>query len=205
MADLTYAQLIARVTENLNRDDLDTVARTFIQERIEHYGKEYFYSAENLDNSITTSAGTRYYALPSRWAAVNAVRALVGSQWVDLEKVSNDELDEIDVLNAPLQSQPAFWCLFSGQLRVFPCGPNYNLELTMDRSPAPPVADADVTFWSTDAQLLIISSSCEAICNDYLNDPVRADKHKSRRIDAENSLNSKSIKAKGGIRFQPYL
>lgn len=206
MADLTYLELIAQVTGDLNRDDLDAVAREKIQDRIEYYFKEYFYSAEVVDDTITTGPGTRYYPIPGppRWAAVNRVRVFSGN-WIDLDKKSNAEIDEMDVLTSALQSLPSFWCGFGGQVRIWPCGGGYPLELILDRGPVAPVNDSDITFWSTDAQTLIKAAACEMICNLTLNDPTRAMKFEKTRISEESALNSKSIKAKGGLKFKPYL
>lgn len=204
MSDLTYLGLINQVTGRLKRDDLDTVAREAIQDRIEHYGKEFFYSAEFVDTSITTVAGTRLYDLPARWASVVRVQVLNGV-WVPVHRLPHTVINAEDNLPSPLPGLPFHWCLFGGQIRIWPCGGGYNLQLTMNRSPAAPVADGDVTFWSTDAQSLIINAACELICQEHINDPVRAAQYKPRRIDDEHSLNSKSIREMGGIQIRGRL
>lgn len=204
MSDLTYVQLVNQVTGRLKRDDLDTIAREAIQDRIEYYGKEFFYSSEIVDTSITTVAGTRLYNLPARWEQVNRVQVLNGV-WVPVHRMPHTVINAEDNLATPLPGLPFHWCLYGGQIRIWPCGGGYNLQLSMNQSPAAPVNDSDVTFWSTDAQSLIINASCELICQEHINDPVRAGSYKTRRIDDENSLNSKTIRAMGGIQVRGRL
>ncbi len=204
MADLTFVQLLAQITGRLNRDDLATVARDHFADRVNYYTKEFFYSAEVVDESITTTAGTRYYALPLRWAQVVDLRVKNGV-WIPMDRKSNVEMNDSDVLVNALQALPNIWCIFGGQLRIWPCGANYNLQVTMDQAPAAPVADGDITFWSTDAQTLMIEATIESICDNYLNDPVRAGKARTKKMEEEASLHSKSIRAKGGINFVGYL
>jgi len=125
--------------------------------------------------------------------------------WVPMQRKDHLTINGADNLVNALQTLPSVWCLHGGQLRIWPCGPNYILQLTMNISPAPPAADGDITFWSTDAQTLIIASTCEEICRQVINDPVREDKFKNVRIDEERSVGSKSIREAGGVRFKGRL
>jgi len=200
MSDLTYFDLQGQVATRLVRTDLDVEIRQAIQERILHYSKEFFYSAEEVNTSITTVGGQRYYPLPIRWADVRSVQVLSGV-WVPMTRRPHLEINSSDNLANALQTLPSVWCLHGGQLRLWPCGPNYLLQLNMFTSPAAPVDNADVTFWSTDAQTLIIASTCEEICRQLINDPVREEKFKLVRQDEERSLGSKTIREMGGLRF----
>jgi hypothetical protein len=202
--DLTYGQLKSEVARRLIRTDLTTDIASHVQERIEYYGKEFFYSSEYDDTSIITSPGTRYYALPVRWADVRYIQLLNGV-WIPMKRKDVIAIEMEDSLEPPLQSIPTDWCLQGGMLRVWPCGGPYKLSLTMNRTPAPPVNDADVTFWSTDAQSLIISAACEKICQLLVNNPVREAEFRNERIDQERSLGSKSIREMGGVKIKGYL
>lgn len=204
MSDLTYLELINEIANRLDRDDQNSNIRKIINDRIEHYGKNFFYSSEIVDESIVTTAGTRFYALPLRWAAVTNVQCFNGV-WIPMHKRMHDVINGEDNLQNALQSLPFHWCLFGGQLRIWPCGAGYRLQLTMNQTPAAPVDDSDITFWSTDAQSLMINATAELICKFHIHDPVRAQDYKDLRIVDERELGSKSIRASGGVKFQPWL
>jgi len=196
----TYLDLQNEVASRLIRTDLSNEIKTHIQERCLHYGKEFFYSAEIVDNSITTVGGQRYYPLPIRWADVRSVQVLSGV-WIPMTRRPHLEINSSDNLVNALQTLPSVWCMHGGALRIWPCGPGYNLQLNMNTSPAPPVNNADDNFWTEDAQTLIIAATCEQICSQVISDPVREEKFKTVRIDEERSLASKSIREAGGLRF----
>jgi len=201
MSDLTYLDLQNEVAARLVRTDLTNEIRTQIQERCLHYGKEFFYSSEIVDTSITTIGGQRYYDLPVRWADVRFVQVKSGV-WIPMERKDHLLINSADNLTNALQSLPSVWATFGGQLRIWPCGPGYPLQIVMNTSPAAPVSDADVTFWSTDAQTLIIAATAEEICRQVIADPIREEKYKFVREVEERSLASKSIREMGGVKFK---
>jgi hypothetical protein len=203
--DLTYGQLKSEVARRLIRTDLAVDIATHIQERIEYYGKEFFYSSETDDSTtVTTVAGTRYYNLGARWSDVRYIQLLNGV-WIPMTRKDVIAIEIEDSLEPPLQSIPTDWCIQGGVLRVWPCGGPYKLSLSMNRNPAPPVNDPDVTFWSTDGQSVIIAATCEKICQLLINSPVREAEFRNERIDQERALGSKSIRAMGGIKLKGYL
>src|SRR5262252_6213258 len=120
MADLTYAQLKQEIATRLVRTDLTNEIATQAQERILHYGKEFFYSSEIVDQSISTVGGQRYYDLPVRWADVRFVQVLNGV-WVPMQRKDHLTINGADNLVNALQTLPSVWCLHGGQLRIWPC------------------------------------------------------------------------------------
>lgn len=221
MADLTYAQLISRITGRLNRDDLDNqsssptvdLARNAIQAVILHYQRELFYPAEATDTSKTCTIGNKWVDLPSGWQDVSTIRILQNSTiWIPLDRVRYDSILEQDNLYTSVQSLPAVWAPYNDPvggaraIRLFPV-PNlaYPLEFTFTSPPAAPASDSTVNFWTTDAQEMCIEGAIAHLCDTYLNNPVRAAKAKERELEEFLSLNSKTIRALGGIRTVPYL
>src|SRR5437870_3787114 len=167
MGDLTYAQLIGQVTNRLNRDDIDdptaspaiTIARDFIQDRINYYAKEYFYSAQVINRSdLATTAGTNTYTLPAGWQEIDKVRVLQGTGgvgiWLPMTKKDIGEILDVDVVEPPIRSFPSWYAIYNMQLRLYPT-PSFTgwlIELTGDKHPSAPIANGDINFWTTDAQ-----------------------------------------------------
>jgi len=214
MADLTYAQMAAAVGQRLgNRSDLDTVARSFIQDRINYYSKNFFYSAQFIDTDHVCTIGSPWVDLPAGWSDIANIRILQSASiYIPLVRVAYNVILYSDVLVPPFRNLPSQWCTFNDPstgnraIRLFPT-PNlaYPLEFTMDKPPDPPSADTDINWWTQDAQTLIIEAACEDISALYLNDPVRQEKHKEARMREELSLNSKSIRIRGGIQVKSHI
>ena len=212
--DLTYLQLRQRIVGNLNRDDLDTnplsdssVVHQFVKDRVNYYAKEFFYSAQFIDTSKSTVIGDPWVNLPSGWQSVKTLRLLQSAAvWLELFRMDYDLLLEMDTVNPSVRSLPSLYALHQNPTglvmaaRLY-CVPDlvYPLEFTMDKAPAAPTIDAEVSFWTTDAQSLIIESVCEEICRNKVNRPMKADQHKGNKEREELSLNSKSIRISGGI------
>ena len=219
LTDLSYLQLRQRIVDQLNRSDLDTsplsessIVHQFVKDRVLHYSRTLFYSSQFIDTSKSTSAGNPWVNLPDGWQGVNHVRMLYNGTWFQIHKVPYDSILEKDILQVPVQSIPVEYALFQNPsglamaARFYPV-PNgtYTLEFTMDRPPAAPSSDSETSFWTTEAQILIIESVCEEICRRKLNRPMKADQHHSRVEDEEAELTSKTIRINGGIQTKPYF
>lgn len=203
MADLTYLQLVAEIIKRLNRPDFDGIARDVSADRIDYYKKECFYGGQATDTSITTVAGTRFYNYPSGFEQVNQIQLLNGSVWLPLTQKPYWYINNIDLLQTPVQSLPAYWAPYGSQFRLFPT-PNaaHSIKLTMDLPPGPPADDA-TNFWTTAAQSLVINGTCAEIADVYL----QLEPNKYRPLEEREliSLGSKSIRLRGGIQTRPYL
>lgn len=216
--DLTYLQLRQRIVGNLTRDDLDTnpltsssIVHQFVLGRIAHYSNEYFYSAQQTDTTKSTVAGNAWVDLPDGWESIQFIRIQNGGVWIPLRRVSYETILISDSLVTPTQSLPFQYALrqnpSSGKMaaRLFPVsGAVYSIEFTMDLPPAAPAADSDVNFWTCDAQNLIISATCEQICRERINRPMKADQHASTKQEEEWSLGSKTIRISGGIQARAW-
>lgn len=222
VTDLTYLQLRQRITSELNRDDLDTVplsddsiVHQFVKDRINHYKKEFFYNSQFVDTSKSTAIGEPFVDLPDGWQQVNFVRYREGSMWLAVgtgKPIPYQELLENDNLIPSLQSSPNMFALYQNPtggkmaMRFYPVpSAVYQLELTMDKPPDAPNSDDAVSFWTTDAQTLIIESVCEAICRRRINRPQKAGEHEAAKIEAEAALTSKSIRLNGGIQVKSWM
>lgn len=221
VTDLTYAQIRARIASELNRDDLDTVPlddtseiHKFFKERVLYYSREFFYNAQFIDTSKSTAIGDPWVNLPDGWQQVNFVKLLLGSSWIPVgngHPVPYTDIAARSDTSPLIRALPTRYAIYQN-----PTGGNmalrfhnvpdavYSLELTMDKPPAAPTADADSSFWTNDAQALMISSTCEELCKRLINRPMKADEHRKVREAEEISLDSKSIRIAGGIRVRPH-
>lgn len=218
--DLTYLELRQRIASRLNRSNLDTnpltsasVVHQFVLDRVNHYNREFFYNAQFIDTSKSTVAGEQWVNLPSGWQDVKTVRLLQGgANWIPVTRRDHQAVNHMHSVTPVITSLPSVFALHQNPtggamaLRFFPA-PDvvYPIEILMDLPPAAPTTDAEVSFWTTDAQTLLINAVCEQICRERINRPLKAAEHQKSKEEAEASLGSKSIRISGGIRTRPYL
>ena len=144
MAITTYAELKASITDFLNRDDLDTVAPTFIslaeadlQRRVRHWRGEKRSSAE-ID--------TQYSAIPADF--LEAIRFYItGGDTRPLELISQAELLDRKFKNLNTSGQPAYYAITAGEIEVYPVpDATYTSELYYN-SRIPALSDSTTTNW----------------------------------------------------------
>jgi hypothetical protein len=210
---VTYAQLLQRIANRLNRDDLDTVIREVAEETITYYQREVFYSAQVTDNSITTTPGIKWYDFPSGWDRIDQVKILQGNAiWLDMIYIDYARLNSMDNIEPGIRSVPRYWSPYGSPntpdtmaVRLFPTpGTTYRIELTMDKAPGIP-ADTASNFWTQDALRLILSATIAKVCAQHINDPIRQKSHEMVEAQEKLSLMSRSIRASGGLRVRPYF
>jgi hypothetical protein len=141
MAITTYAELKTSITDFLNRDDLDTVAPTFIslaeadlQRRVRHWRGEKRSSAE-ID--------TQYSAIPADF--LEAIRFYItGGDTRPLELISQAELLDRKFRNLNTSGQPAYYAITAGEIEVPDA--TYTSELYYN-SRIPALSDSTTTNW----------------------------------------------------------
>lgn len=218
--DLTYSELRQNIAGRLNRDDLDTIPLTstsvihqFVKDRVNHYNREFFYNAQFIDTSKSTVAGEQWVNLPSGWQDVKGVRLLQGgANWIPVTRSLHEAVNHMHSVTPVIRSLPANFAIHPNPtglamaLRFFPA-PDvvYPIELLMDKPPDAPTTDAEVSFWTCDAQTLLIEAVCEEICRKRINRPLKAAEHQRGKEEAEASLTSKSIRIAGGIQVRPWI
>lgn len=215
---ITWGALLDKVASRLNRDDLAGPIREIAQERVSFYADQVFYQCQFYDRSITTVAGEKFYNLPAYWEQINSVRILQGSSttgiWLQLREMDYESINNLDNLEPSVRSVPAYWALFGGSatnqnsraLRLYPApGTAYVVELTMDKAPGIP-ADNEISFWSDDAQNLILYATCSEVSRVHISNPIKKVEFDEAEQRERRSLESKSIRARsGGIQIRPYL
>lgn len=144
MAITTYAELKTAVTDFLNRDDLDTVAGTFIalaeadmQRKVRHW---------RMEKRSTAELDTQYSAIPADFAEV--IRFYVTSgDTKPLELISQAELLDRKRVNLNTSGSPSYYAITAGEIEVYPVPDGtYDVELYyFSRIPA--LSDSNTTNW----------------------------------------------------------
>ena len=144
MAITTYAELKTSITDFLNRDDLDTVAPTFIslaeadlQRRVRHWRGE---------KRSTAEIDTQYSAIPADF--VEAIRFYItGGDTRPLELISQAELLDRKFRNLNTSGQPAYYAITAGEIEVYPVpDATYTSELYYNAR-VPALSDSTTTNW----------------------------------------------------------
>jgi hypothetical protein len=144
MAITTYAELKTSITDFLNRDDLDTVAPTFISlaeadlnRRVRHWRGE---------KRSTAGVDTQYSALPDDF--LEAIRLYITSgDTRPLELVSQAELLDRKFRNLNTGGQPAYYAITAGEIEVYPVPDGtYTSELYYNAR-LPALSDSTTTNW----------------------------------------------------------
>ena len=144
MAITTYAELKTSITDFLNRDDLDTVAPTFIslaeadlQRRVRHWRGE---------KRSTAEIDTQYSAIPADF--LEAIRFYItGGDTRPLELISQAELLDRKFRNLNTSGQPAYYAITAGEIEVYPVpDATYTSELYYN-SRIPALSDSTTTNW----------------------------------------------------------
>ena len=144
MAITTYAELQSNVTDFLNRDDLASIAPTFIslaeadmQRQVRHWRQEKRSTAE-LD--------TQYSAIPADF--LEAIRFYITSgESRPLELISQFQLLDRKYQRANTSGEPAYYAITAGEIEIFPApAGTYTAELYYNAR-IEPLSDSNTSNW----------------------------------------------------------
>ena len=144
MAITTYAELQSNVTDFLNRDDLASIAPTFIslaeadmQRPVRHWRQEKRSTAE-LD--------TQYSAIPADF--LEAIRFYITSgESRPLELISQFQLLDRKYNRSNTSGEPAYYAITAGEIEIFPApAGTYTAELYYNAR-IEPLSDSNTSNW----------------------------------------------------------
>ena len=195
MAITTYAELKTSITDFLNRDDLDTIAPTFIslaeadlQRRVRHWRGEKRSSAE-ID--------TQYSAIPADF--LEAIRFYItGGDTRPLELISQAELLDRKFKNLNTSGQPAYYAITAGEIEVYPVpDATYTSELYYN-SRIPALSDSTTTNWLLDYYPDAYLYGSLVHSAPYLKEDARLQTWAALYQNAVDAINSESESSKFG-------
>ena len=191
----TYAELKTSITDFLNRDDLDTVAPTFIslaeadiQRKIRHWRQE---------KRSTAEIDTQYSAIPADFLEI--IRFYITSgDTRPLELISQAELLDRKRLAMNTTGTPSYYALTAGEIEVYPApDATYTVELYyFGRVPA--LSDSETTNWLLQYFPDVYLYGALMHTAPYLKDDARLQVWAALYQQGIDAINASSEKAKFG-------
>ena len=195
MAITTYTELQSAITDFLNRDDLSSVAPTFIslaeadiQRRVRHW---------RMEKRSTAELDTQYSAIPADF--VEVIRMYITSgDTKPLELISQGELLDRKRKNLNTSGSPSYYAITAGEIEVFPVPDGtYDLELYyISRIPA--LSDSNASNWLLEQYQDAYLYGALVHSAPYLRDDARTQMWAALYQSAIDAINLESEKSKFG-------
>tara|TARA_R110000772_G_scaffold82775_1_gene175392 strand:+ start:1938 stop:2561 length:624 start_codon:yes stop_codon:yes gene_type:complete len=191
----TYAELKTAITDFLNRDDIDSVASTFVslaetdmQRKIRHW---------RMEKRSTAEIDTQYSAIPADFLEV--IRFYVTSgDTKPLELISQAELLDRKGKNLNTSGSPSYYAITAGEIEVYPIPDGtYTTELYY-YSAIPALSDTNTTNWLLDAYKDAYLYGSLVHSAPYLREDGRIQTWAALYQSAVDAINAESDKSKFG-------
>jgi hypothetical protein len=195
MAITTYTELKTAVADFLNRDDLTSVAPTFIslaetdmQRRIRHW---------RMEKRSTAEIDTQYSAIPADFLEV--IRFYITSgDTKPLELISQAELLDRKRKNLNTSGSPSYYAITAGEIEVYPVPDGtYTAELYYYSS-IQALGDSNATNWLLDNHKDAYLYGALVHSAPYLKDDARLQMWAALYQSAVDAINAESEKSKFG-------
>jgi len=179
VADSTFADMQARMADELQRTDLADQIANAITEACDYYRRDAFFK-NDAQATQSTSAGLNIYSAPLDIAELRALFATVSGTVYKLHWKTWDQLNAEDSNQlSPVQGPPVDYALnllgTGMQLRLFPTPDAvYTLTYNYIQIISPPVNDTDSNFWTVEARELIRAYARYLLRLNVLNDGASA-------------------------------
>ena len=195
MAITTYTELKSSVADFLNRDDIDSVASTFVslaetdmQRRIRHW---------RMEKRSTAEIDTQYSAIPADFLEVIRFHVTSGDT-KPLELISQAELLDRKRRNLNASGSPSYYAITAGEIEVYPVPDGtYTAELYY-YSAIPALSDSNTTNWLLDAYKDAYLYGSLVHSAPYLKEDGRIQTWAALYQSAVDAINAESDKSKFG-------
>ncbi len=195
MAITTYAELQTSIADFLNRDDLASVATSFIslteadmQRKVRHW---------RMEKRSTAELDTQYSAIPADF--VEVIRFHVTDNGTNpLELISQSDLLQLKEQSRNTAGTPKFYAFTAGELEVYPAPDGtYNVELYYIAS-IPALSDSNTSNWLLEqyADAYLYGSLVHSA--PYLKDDARIQVWAALYQNAIDAINAESERSKYG-------
>lgn len=191
----TYAELKTAITDFLNRDDIDSVASTFVllaetdmQRKIRHW---------RMEKRSTAEIDTQYSAIPADFLEVIRFHVTSGDT-KPLELISQAELLDRKRRNLNASGSPSYYAITAGEIEVYPVPDGtYTAELYYYAA-IPALSDSNTTNWLLDAYKDAYLYGSLVHSAPYLKEDGRVQTWAALYQSAVDAINAESDKSKFG-------
>jgi hypothetical protein len=195
MAITTYTELQSAITDFLNRDDLSSVAPTFIslaetdiQRRVRHW---------RMEKRSTAELDTQYSAIPADFVEVIRMYITSGDTRL-LELISQGELLDRKRKNMNTSGAPSYYAITAGEIEVFPVPDGtYDLELYYI-SRIPSLSDSNASNWLLEEYQDAYLYGSLVHSAPYLKDDARTQMWSALYQSSVDAINAESERSKFG-------
>jgi hypothetical protein len=202
----TYADVRARIADEMNRDDLTTQIDTAISDAIDHYADFNFAFNEERETTVTVAA-QNYVNVPTGLQKESGVWLTVGGSDYDLKKISIERMEDL-TNSSSSEGQPVYYAYLDGTFRLWPT-PNtvYTLVIigVFDTSALSADGDTNAFTLSGAGTRAIIGWSKEHLASNVTYDPEMEAAGLKARLNAEIDLRRKANAKQSTGRLRPCL
>ena len=186
MADITLADMRARIMDELQRIDLASQINNAITEAADYYRRDAFFRSDAQDSSTVTVAGSSVYAAPPDVVEIRQLSITVSNTKYPLRLRSWEYINAEDSNTlAPVEGPPVEYAVnlpSSGMtIRLFPTPDKaYRVQYDYVQIIPAPAVDGDSNFWTVEGREMVRAFAKYLLRMNVLNDPQGA------QIEARN-------------------
>lgn len=151
----TYADLKSRISDELDRSDINSQIASEVLRSIKHYQQDRFWFNETL-YTFPTVASQSNYDVPADLLVIDHLEVTVGTNRYEVDQISwTDYVDKWRFVTST--GQPIEWAYYADDIWLGPT-PNdaYTLTLHYVKKLTALSADADENSWTNEAEDLIV-------------------------------------------------
>lgn len=187
---VTLQDMRERISDDLDRTDLDTQIDHFINRAVDFYKSESFWFMEG-DTSFVTSIGIQEYSgsLPDDIETIQYLKITVNGHSYEVLPRTMAQIQDMDSI--PTNDRPQYYARNEDKI-IFDCpaAGNYICKLYYRRSSAPLVDDADDNAFSNYARDLIEAHTKEQVLRRVIKDTNEADQELAMVTRFYNNIKS---------------
>ena len=169
----TYATLRTRISNELDRSDLNTAGyvASEVLSAIKHYERQRFWFNEAREQASTVEDQANL-AVDPELLEIDDMRVTINGRPEPVERVTWDEYLRKGGTDTNITGKPTHYAYYANQLWFFPCpDAAYTVTMSCLEKLTALSADADSNVWTTDAEELIRERAKAKLRINYLRDP----------------------------------
>lgn len=189
----TYAELRARIEDDIDRTDLTSQVQKAINRSINFYNRKRTYFNEQQATTNTVS-GTEYYAIPGDTKEIDSLVITVSNTKYELVRKPFLYIDKQSILTSNT-GRPVFWALYKEEIRLYPIPDGaYTLTISYHKDYDNLSLSSDTNDWSLECEALIEARARWWVYTRILNDKNGAALARAEEIEEWRNIQSQTDK-----------